>query len=141
MDALLARAVSRPRFVMTLLGVFAVVAAVLSAAGLYGVVAYAVQQRTREVGVRIALGARPSSVVGLIAREGVWLIALGIVLGAAASGALARLLSSFLYGVSPYDPVAFTVAPVLLAAVAVLAIVVPARRASRVDPVVALRAE
>jgi putative ABC transport system permease protein len=113
----------------------------LSALALYGVVAYSVSQRTREVGIRMALGAKPRDVLALVVREGMAFTALGIVVGLAAAFALTRLLSSFLYGVGPTDRSAFAAATAVLIAVDLLASYLPARRAAKVDPIVALRDE
>jgi putative ABC transport system permease protein len=139
--AAMSNAIAQPRFIMSLLSVFAAMALVLAVIGLYGVLSYAVTQRTRELGIRIALGATPESVVRLVVREGVTLAVLGVVLGAGSALGLTRLLSSLLYGVSPRDPATFLVAGAVLLVVAVIACLIPARRASRVDPMVALRAD
>ena len=124
-----------------LLSAFGALALLLAAVGLYGVVSYSVVQRTREVGIRMALGARVSDVLGLVLGRGMRLAAVGVGLGAIASIALGQVLSSLLYGVSAIDPVAFAGAATLLLAVAFVANLVPARRASRVPPTVALRYE
>ncbi|HEU4630091.1 MAG TPA: FtsX-like permease family protein, partial [Gemmatimonadaceae bacterium] len=130
-----------PRFTMTLLAGFAALALVLAAVGLYGVIAYAVAQRTREIGVRIALGARPQRVVAQVIRQAAVLAGIGIVLGLAGAVAATRVLRSLLYGVTPLDAPTFAAAAVLLTVTALLAAYAPARRAARVDPVTALRAE
>ncbi len=130
-----------PRFSTTLMVVFAGLALVLAAIGLYGLIAYAVSQRTHEIGVRVALGAGTGDVSRMIIGEGVRLAAAGIVLGLALALAGARLLSALLYRVSPTDPMVFLSIPVVLVATALLASYLPARRAARVDPVIALRAE
>ncbi|HEX8671097.1 MAG TPA: FtsX-like permease family protein, partial [Longimicrobium sp.] len=109
--------------------------------GIYGVLAYQVGQRTREIGVRVALGARAGDVVRMVLRHGFKITALGAAIGLVMAIAATRLLSSLLYGVSATDPLTFTAVPVLLLAVALLASWLPARRAARVDPMVALRAE
>lgn len=132
------------RFAMMLLGAFAALALVLAGIGLYGVIAYAVGQRTHEVGIRIALGAHPRDVFGMIIRQGLVLGLIGVAAGAAAALILIRVLSSFselLYGVGASDPLTLVAVSLVLLAVAVLACYVPARRAMRVDPVVALRHE
>ena len=131
--------VGERRFVTRLLGGFAAVALLLAAIGLYGLVSYGVAQRTREVGVRVALGARPGDVLRLILSGGVWLLAGGLSLGIAAAFLTTRLLGSLLYGVSPMDPVTFAFAALVLVAVAAAAHLIPALRALDVDPAVALR--
>jgi putative ABC transport system permease protein len=113
----------------------------LGAVGIYGVVAYAVARRTREIGVRMALGARAGDVLGMVLREGGTLAAAGVTLGIAGALAASRVLAGFLFGVTPSDPAVFIVVPLLLGAVAIGACLVPARRAARVDPTVALRAD
>jgi putative ABC transport system permease protein len=120
---------------------FAVVSLVLAAVGVYGVTTYTVAQRTHEVGIRIALGAGRGHVLTLVLRQGLRTIALALALGLAAAAAASRLLASQLFGVSTADPVTFTAVPLLLATVAFIACYLPARRATRVDPIVALRAE
>jgi putative ABC transport system permease protein len=129
------------RFTALLLGIFAVVALVLAAVGLYGVIAYAVSQRTHEIGVRMALGARVEDVVHMVVRQGMRLAVIGLVVGAAAALATTRFLASLLFGVGAADPVTFVAIPAILALVALVASWLPARRAARVDPMVALRGE
>jgi predicted permease len=129
------------RFAMALLLAFAVIALVLSAVGLYGVIAYSVTQRTREIGVRVALGADSRNVERLVVGAGLRLTALGVVLGIGGALASTRLLSSLLYGVSPADPASFGAIALLVVAIAFVASYMPARRAVRIDPVAALRAE
>jgi putative ABC transport system permease protein len=129
------------RFYLTLLGLFAVLALVLAGVGLYGVVAYAVSQRTREIGLRIALGSRPEGVVRMVVRQGFGPALAGVVLGLAVAAASASALASLLYGVPPRDPVTFVSVPLLLLAVTTVATLVPARRATKVDPVEALSAD
>jgi putative ABC transport system permease protein len=141
MDDVVSGALSRPRFNLLLLSSFAIVALALSAVGIYGVLAYLVTQRTREIGIRMALGARAGDVVHLVMREGMAPVLVGGALGIAASLAATRAIRSMLFGVTPLDPTSFAVAPALLAAVALLACYLPARRATRVDPLVALRDE
>jgi putative ABC transport system permease protein len=129
------------RILAAVLGVFAFVATTLAAIGIYGVMAYSVAQRTREIGIRMALGASPSRVLGLIGGRAAILVGLGLLLGLAGALGLARLIASQLWGIQPTDPATFTGVSLLLAAVAVLASLVPARRAIRVDPTEALRTE
>jgi putative ABC transport system permease protein len=129
------------RFNMLLLGVFAAVAMLLAAVGIYGVISYSVTQRTREIGVRIALGARPRDVIGMVVGRGMLLTAVGAAAGVALSLALTRLISGMLFGVGARDPLTFTLVSLLLVGVALLACYIPARRASKVDPMVALRYE
>ena len=141
MDELLAGTLARRRFNMELLAGFALAALLVSAVGLYGVIAYSASQRNREIGIRIALGAPRRSVVWLFLREGLTLAGTGAAIGLAAALALSRVLASQLYGVGAADPVAFLGVASVLGAVAFLAIYLPARRATRVDPVVALRSD
>ena len=129
------------RFSMTLLGVFAAMALILAAAGIYGVMAFIVAQRTHEVGVRIALGARPRDVLRLVVGHGAKLALAGVLIGVLTSLWLTRLMSDLLFGVSPTDPITFAVVAFLLTAVALAACYIPARRAARVDPTIALRYE
>jgi ABC-type antimicrobial peptide transport system permease subunit len=140
-EDLAARALGPRRFVTTLLGLFAFVSLVLAAVGIYGVTASAVSRRTGEIGLRMALGARPADVLRLVLRQGLGLTGLGIGVGLVAAAALSRTLGALLFGVSPRDAVAFAGIASLLAGVAVLACALPARRAARVDPLVALREE
>jgi putative ABC transport system permease protein len=132
---------ARPRFTMLLLSIFAAVALALAAIGIYGLIAYGVRRRTRELGIRMALGARPTDVLRLVVTQGLRLSVLGIALGAAVSLALTRLMTSLLFGVSPQDPVVFGGVGVVLLAVALIASWMPARRAVLVNPTVALRGE
>ena len=141
MDQLLSRSVAARRFTMALLSVFAGLALILAAVGIFGVMSYSVTERTREIGIRMALGARAGDVVKVIVRQGMILAVIGIVFGLAASFALTPLMQSLLFGVSPTDPVTFIVLAFLLAAVALAACHLPARRAARVDPMVTLRHE
>jgi putative ABC transport system permease protein len=128
-------------FTLVLMSLFAAVALGLTSVGIYGVVSYSVARRVHEIGVRMALGARPSSVVGLVVRQGMGPVVLGLAVGFVAALALSRLLTKMLFGVSPHDPRTFVVVAVVLMAVALLASYLPARRATRVDPLTALRAE
>jgi predicted permease len=129
------------RFSAAVLTAFAAGALVLAAIGLYGVLAFGVAQRTREIGVRLALGAARSEVLGLVVRQGMVLVAIGLILGLAGSLAAARLLRTLLYETEVYDPMTFAIVPVLLAIVSLVACYLPARRAAIVDPMVTLRAE
>jgi putative ABC transport system permease protein len=141
MEDLMVSSTGRSRYWMTLLGAFAAVALLLAAVGVYGVTAYAVSRRTREIGIRVALGAGRRDIVRLVIRQGMLPSVVGIVLGLVASLALTRFVSSLLYGVSGTDPATFVAVVVLLTGVALVACYVPARRALRVDPLVALRYE
>jgi ABC-type antimicrobial peptide transport system permease subunit len=124
-----------------MLGIAAAVALVLGAVGLYGVISYIVAQRTREFGVRMALGARAGDVSRMVLREASLLVLLGLATGLLAAGALTRLMASLLFGVAPFDPLTFGAVALLLAPVALLATWLPARRAAGVDPIQALRWE
>ncbi|HEV2129635.1 MAG TPA: ABC transporter permease, partial [Longimicrobiaceae bacterium] len=141
LEELVSESVSQPRFYMLLLSIFAGVALLLASIGIFGVISYSVTRRTREIGVRIALGADPKRVVQLVVGGAIGLAALGVGLGLLGALAGTRLLSGLLFGVEPTDPVTFAVVSTLLMGVAVLASYLPARRATRVDPMVALRAE
>jgi putative ABC transport system permease protein len=141
MDQLLASSVGQRRFSMVLLVLFALLALALASIGLYGVMSYAVAQRSHELGIRMALGAARSTVLRLVIEQGMVLVVIGVVVGVAGSLALTRLLRSQLFQVSPRDPTTFTLVALLLMAVALLATLVPAMRATRVDPVEALRME
>jgi putative ABC transport system permease protein len=129
------------RFGATLLSMFGLLALALSVAGIYGVVAYSVNQRAREFGIRQALGADRSDILRHVVGRGLVPVFIGIAAGLGASFSLTRVMSSFLYNLSPTDPVIFAVGSITLMAVAVLAMLVPARRATKVDPMVALRCE
>jgi len=141
MEEHLERSLSQPRFGMLLLSLFAGVALLLAAIGVYGVVAYEARQRTHEIGIRTAIGARPAHILRLIVGDGLRLSLLGAALGIAAALPATRLLASLLYGVGPYDPLTFLAMPAGLVAAAALAAWLPARRALRLDPVAALRHE
>lgn len=141
MERLVSDAVARPRFTSLLLGLFAVTALALTAVGLYGVVGYAAAQRTREIGIRMALGANARNVLGLILRQGMVPAVVGLVVGLVGSLALTRLLASQLYEVKPTDPATFLGVALFLLSVAMFACWLPARRAAKVDPMVALRHE
>jgi putative ABC transport system permease protein len=145
MEKLVGASVAQRRFSMLLLGVFAAIALVLSAVGVYGVINYSVAQRTNEIGVRIALGAASRDVIGMVLKEGMLLTLIGAVVGAVSAIVLTRLitgmLSSLLFNVRATDPVTFVVVAILLGVVSLIACYIPARRAAKVDPMVALRAE
>ena len=132
---------SRQRFNMLLLTIFGVSALLMAAIGIYGLMAYSVQQRTQEMGIRMALGAQASHIRNMVIRQGMVLALIGVVIGIAGAFGLTRFLASFLFDVKPWDPLAFVVTPLLLAAVALLAVWVPAERAVRVNPIEALRFE
>jgi putative ABC transport system permease protein len=133
--------VARPRFQLVLLLVFAGIAMLLATLGVYGVVSYSVTQRTQEIGIRVALGARSRDVTRLVLREGLLLAGLGVAVGLACAVACTRLLESLLYEVAPNDPLTLGAVACLLLAVALAAAILPARRAAKVDPMVALRYE
>jgi len=141
MDEIVALSVSRQKFNMWVMSVFGACALLLAAIGIYGLMAYSVEQRTQEIGIRLALGAQASEVRRMVVRQGMMLALVGIGVGLAGAFGLAQLITAFLFGVTAKDPVVFAGVPVLLAAVALLAVWVPARRASKVDPLIALRYE
>jgi ABC-type antimicrobial peptide transport system permease subunit len=141
MEEVVSKSIGSQRFNALLLSTLALLALVLAAVGIYGVVSYLVTQRTREIGVRVALGATRADVLKLVLRQGLTSVGLGLAAGIAAAFGLSRLLESLVQGVSSVDPLAFVAAPSALLAVAVASIYLPARRAAGVDPLVALRAE
>ena len=141
MDEVVGNSTARVSFNMLLLGIFGAVALILAAIGIYGLMAYSVEQRTQEIGIRMALGADRSAIRNLVVWHGMKLALVGVVLGIGAAFGLARLIASFLFGVKPWDPVAFVSVPLILTSVALLAVWLPAARASKVDPMQALRAE
>lgn len=141
MEEVLAAAQSRPRFLTLLLTLFSGVALLLAAVGIYGVISYSVAQRTKEFGVRIAVGAQPSAILGLVVGRGMRLAITGLIAGLAGAIILTRFLSTLLFGISPTDPVTFLAVSFLLCLVALLACYIPGRRATKVDPMVALRYE
>lgn len=139
MDSILAGHHARARFTLMLLAAFAAVAVTLAAVGIYGVLSYSVAQRTREIGVRLALGARPGQLRSAVMRQGLLLGAVGMVAGLAGALALGQVLQSLTFGVSPRDPLVFTLATLALTLVVAVAAYVPARRATRVEPSESLR--
>jgi putative ABC transport system permease protein len=139
MDEITAQSTARADFNMILMNVFGAAALLLAAIGIYGLMAYSVEQRTQEIGIRMALGADSEHVRKMVVFEGMRLALVGVWIGAAGAFALARLISSFLFGVKPWDPLVFAAVPVLLGVVAFLAVWIPARRAARIDPLDALR--
>lgn len=141
MDEIVSGSTARADFNMLLLTIFGVSSLALAAIGIYGLMAYSVEQRTQEIGIRMALGAGHGSVGRMILLEGLKLAVIGTALGLVASFGLTPLIASFLFGVKPVDPLIFTLAPMLLVGVAVVAIWIPALRATRVDPMDALRCD
>jgi predicted permease len=141
MERMMADSTSQRRFAMILLGVFALVALILASVGLFGVMSYAVSQRTHEIGIRMALGAQTLDVLKVIIRQGMTLVLTGVVIGLTAAFGLTRLMKAMLFGISETDTTTFVIIPLLLAAVAMVACYLPARRATKVDPVIALRSE
>src|SRR5687767_13615595 len=141
MDQAVAASVAPPRFRMLLLGLFAMAATLIATCGIYGLMAYAVTQRRREIGVRMALGAQRRDVLRLVLTRALRIVGAGLIVGLAGAAAVTRVLQTFLFGVTPTDPVAFTVVTLLLLAVGLTAAWLPARRAARIDPWAALRAE
>jgi putative ABC transport system permease protein len=141
MEAVVSMSLASERFRTRLLGALALIALLLAAIGVYGVMAYSVEQRSQEMGLRMALGAEPRHVIRLVAGQGLALIGAGLLIGVAAALALTRLVASLLYGVSPTDPVTFVAIAALLLSAAAAATYVPARRATRADPMIVLRTE
>jgi ABC-type antimicrobial peptide transport system permease subunit len=139
MSEVVSRSTSRERFYMLLMIVFGSVSLFLAAIGIYGLMAYSVEQRTQEIGIRMALGAEAHNVRGMVMKQGMIFAAVGIALGIAGSFALAKQISSFLFGVKVWDPLVFSLIPVMLAITAVLAVWWPARKATKIDPATALR--
>jgi ABC-type antimicrobial peptide transport system permease subunit len=132
---------ARTSFTLVMLGIAGTMALALGILGIYGVISYAVSQRTREIGIRMALGAKKSGLVWMFVRSALVLTGVGMAIGLGAAAALMRLMRTLLFGISPLDPVTFIAVPVTLAAAAALASYLPARRTTAVDPVEALRAE
>jgi ABC-type antimicrobial peptide transport system permease subunit len=141
MDDAMDRSMASDRLIAVLLGAFASLALVLAAIGIFGVLSYAMEQRTRELGIRLALGAQRADVLWLVARETAPMVASGLIVGLGAALVLTRFVRTILYEISPNDPATFAVVAITLATVAVAGALVPARRASRVDPVIAIRSE
>jgi putative ABC transport system permease protein len=141
MREVVSASITSQRFLMLLMGSFAGLALILTAVGIYGVLNYQVSQRTHEIGIRMALGARKRDVLKLVISEGLLLTAIGVVVGLAGAFGLTRLMSSLLFGVSPADPATFGTISLLLIAVSLLASYIPARHATKVDPMVALKYE
>lgn len=141
LEELVATSLGQRRFTLTLMMVFGLVALALAAVGIYGVMAYTVAQRTREIGIRVALGARPARVLRMVVGSGMALVATGAAIGLAASLVVTRVVSSLLYGISATDPATYLIIAGTLAAVALAAMLIPARRAMLVDPMRALRSE
>jgi putative ABC transport system permease protein len=141
MDDRMSDSLARQRLSAMMLGAFSVFALILAAVGVYGVMWYLVTQGTRDLGVRIALGAQRGTIVGLVVRQGMELAGVGIVAGILGAMALTRVMASLLFGVGPTDALTFTVVPLILGTIALIAVYLPARRATQVDPIVALREE
>jgi ABC-type antimicrobial peptide transport system permease subunit len=141
MDEIVTQSTARSDFNMLLLTIFAGSALLLAAIGIYALMAYSVQQRTQEIGIRLALGAEPRNVRNMVIRQGMGVALVGVAIGVASAFALARVIATFLFGVAARDMVVFVTVPLLLSAVALIGVWLPARRAARVDPVIALRAE
>jgi putative ABC transport system permease protein len=141
MEEVVVQSTAREDFNMLLLTIFGTAALVLAAIGIYGLMAYSAQQRTQEMGIRMALGADRSKIRSLVVWHGMRLALAGIVVGIAAAFALAHLIASFLFGVKWWDPIVFITVPIILSATALLAVWIPAQRASRLDPMEALRTE
>jgi len=141
MNEIEARNTARQRFNMLLLTIFGAAGLLMAAIGVYGVMSYSVQQRTQELGIRMALGAQASSIRNMVIRQGMTLALIGVILGIGGAFWLTHFLASFLFGVKALDPTAFIVTPLLLSGVALIAIWIPARRATQVDPMTSLRFE
>jgi putative ABC transport system permease protein len=141
MDEALASSVAQPRFRMVVLVLFAAAATLIATCGIYGLMAYAVTQRRREIGVRMALGADRRDVLRLVLARALRIVLAGVVVGLAGAAGVTRVLQRFLFGVTPTDPIAFALVTLLLVAVGLMAAWIPARRATRIDPWAALRAE
>ena len=129
----------RPRLYAVVIAWFGMFALLVAGVGLFGVLSFSVAQRTREIGVRAALGAQTRDIVVLVLHQALWIVGIGLLVGIGASLAGGRLLAAFLYGISPHDALTFTAVPIAIVVIAAVACLVPARRAARVDPVTALR--
>jgi len=141
MEEVLSRSIAQERFNVSLLGLFATIGLILAAIGIYGVMSYAVTQRTHEFGLRIALGAQMKDILRLVIGNGMTLALIGVVIGLSGAFALTRLMTSLLFGVTPIDAPTFVTVSILLLAVALVACYIPARRAMKVNPLIALRYE
>jgi ABC-type antimicrobial peptide transport system permease subunit len=141
MDMVVTQALWERRLWGVLFLIFAILALALASIGLYGVMSYLVSQRTREIGIRMALGSSQSNVLGLVARHGITLVAIGIAIGLAAAFGLTRSIQSLIFGIAPNDPLTFATVALVLSTVALIACGVPAWRAARIDPILALRQE
>jgi ABC-type antimicrobial peptide transport system permease subunit len=141
MNDVVSTSTSRQRFNMWLMSVFGGCALLLAAIGIYGLMAYSVEQRTQEIGIRLALGAQSHQVKNMVVSQGMLLAIVGVIVGLALSYYLSRFVSSFLFGVEAHDPLVFVGVPIVLSLVALVAVWLPARRASRIDPIIALRYE
>ena len=141
MDEVIATAIAPRRFKMLLLGLFALLAAVLATVGIYGVITYSCNQRTHEFGVRMALGAERCEILKLVVQQGLWLTLMGVGIGLTGAYLLTRFMATLLYGVKPTDPLTYTAVTLLLVGIAVLASYIPARRATRLDAAAVLRGE
>ena len=141
MQEIYGKSLARTSFTLAMLGIAAAMALVLGIVGIYGVISYAVSQRRREIGIRLALGAQQSELKGMFVRSGLALAGTGVSIGLVAAAGLMRLMKSLLFGISPLDPLTYVTVPLVLAGAAVLASYLPARRAAAMDPVEALKAE
>ena len=139
MNTLRAEAVATRRFILLIVAAFGALALGLAAIGVYGVMSLIVSERTREVGVRLALGAQPSELLTMIVAQATKLAGIGVVIGVVAAALITPLLDSQLYGIESFDPATFTIVPIVLLAIAAMAALVPARKAMRIDPLAALR--